>query len=97
MFLAYLFDVIRWWLVNTHQPPANPTKRSGQAGYSLPLHRPNQPPTEGGKLMKTVLKIVLFLIGLYLFLLTAPKPGIDCSRYHSGTFHGVYVGCGGGK
>lgn len=45
----------------------------------------------------TILKILLWIVGIYLFLCTAPTPGIDCSHYHSDTFHGVYVGCGGGK
>lgn len=43
--------------------------------------------------MTAVLKIILWITGLYLFLLTAPTPGIDCRRYHEATFHGIYVGC----
>ena len=44
-----------------------------------------------------ILKLALFLIGLYLFLLTAPTPGIDCRRYSADSFYGVPVHCGGGK
>ncbi len=43
----------------------------------------------------TILKIILWIVGLYLFLLTAPAPGIDCGHYRQDTFYGVHVGCGG--
>lgn len=41
----------------------------------------------------TILKILLWIVGIYLFLCTAPTPGIDCSHYTGKTFYGVVVNC----
>ncbi len=38
-----------------------------------------------------VLAILAVFIGLYIIF--APTPGIDCSRYSERTFHGVVVNC----